>query len=278
MRAGKLPIQAISGTMGVMDSAAKIMKGLGRRGSGGGGRGGEGRGIASAPKPPESTSPNRTGWLRPSRLVSRWSPDASPALIPATTPYSLTSSRVSWPRPPSASRHAALRASSSDGIGPLAAISLVVGSMIGSGIFIVSADIGRQVGAWGPGALLVVWVVTGLMTVTGRAGLRRAGGDDAQGGRPVRLPARGALAARRASSTAGPSSPSSRPAPSPRWRWRSRKFLSVLVPGRQHRTSSCRSATCTCPARRRSSSASRHQRLVAIGVDARAHLASTRAA
>jgi APA family basic amino acid/polyamine antiporter len=53
------------------------------------------------------------------------------------------------------------------GIGPLAAISLVVGSMIGSGIFIVSADIGRQVSAWGPGALLLVWVVTGAMTVTG---------------------------------------------------------------------------------------------------------------
>ncbi len=53
------------------------------------------------------------------------------------------------------------------GIGPLAAISLVVGSMIGSGIFIVSADIGRQLGAWGPGALLVVWIITGAMTVTG---------------------------------------------------------------------------------------------------------------
>lgn len=53
------------------------------------------------------------------------------------------------------------------GIGPLAAISMVVGIMIGSGIFIVSADIGRQVGAWGPGGLIVVWVITGLMTVTG---------------------------------------------------------------------------------------------------------------
>jgi len=53
------------------------------------------------------------------------------------------------------------------GIGPLAAISLVVGSMIGSGIFIVSADISRQVSAWGPGALLLVWLVTGLMTVIG---------------------------------------------------------------------------------------------------------------
>jgi APA family basic amino acid/polyamine antiporter len=53
------------------------------------------------------------------------------------------------------------------GIGPLAAISLVVGSMIGSGIFIVSADIGRQVSPWGPGGLLLVWVVTGLVTVVG---------------------------------------------------------------------------------------------------------------
>jgi APA family basic amino acid/polyamine antiporter len=53
------------------------------------------------------------------------------------------------------------------GIGPLAAVSLVVGSMIGSGIFIVSADIGRQVSQWGPGALLLVWLVTGAMTVTG---------------------------------------------------------------------------------------------------------------
>ncbi|MDQ3224693.1 MAG: amino acid permease [Gemmatimonadota bacterium] len=53
------------------------------------------------------------------------------------------------------------------GIGPLAAISLVVGSMIGSGIFIVSADIGRQISPWGPGALLLVWAITGAMTVTG---------------------------------------------------------------------------------------------------------------
>ncbi|HEU4763947.1 MAG TPA: amino acid permease, partial [Gemmatimonadales bacterium] len=53
------------------------------------------------------------------------------------------------------------------GIGPLQAISLVVGSMIGSGIFIVSADIGRQVNAWGPGGLMLVWVLTGLMTLAG---------------------------------------------------------------------------------------------------------------
>src|SRR5688572_2392419 len=53
------------------------------------------------------------------------------------------------------------------GIGPIAAISLVVGSMIGSGIFIVSADIGRQGSDWGAGALLLVWLVTGATTVTG---------------------------------------------------------------------------------------------------------------
>ncbi len=41
---------------------------------------------------------------------------------------------------------------------------LVVGSMIGSGIFIVSADIARTVGS--PALLMLVWLVTGLITVT----------------------------------------------------------------------------------------------------------------
>ena len=53
------------------------------------------------------------------------------------------------------------------GIGPLAAVSLVVGSMIGSGIFIVSADISRQVSNLGPAGLLLVWAITGAVTVTG---------------------------------------------------------------------------------------------------------------
>jgi APA family basic amino acid/polyamine antiporter len=44
---------------------------------------------------------------------------------------------------------------------------MVVGTMIGSGIFIVSADISRQVGDWGPGGLLLVWIATGLVTVMG---------------------------------------------------------------------------------------------------------------
>ncbi|MGC4058616.1 MAG: amino acid permease [Chitinophagaceae bacterium] len=41
---------------------------------------------------------------------------------------------------------------------------LVIGSMIGSGIFIVSADIVRNVGS--AGWLIAIWVLTGLMTMT----------------------------------------------------------------------------------------------------------------
>src|SRR6266550_2640932 len=50
------------------------------------------------------------------------------------------------------------------GLGLLDSTMLVAGSMIGSGIFIVSTIIARQVGA--PGWLLVVWIVTGLLTLT----------------------------------------------------------------------------------------------------------------
>src|SRR5213082_3157948 len=50
------------------------------------------------------------------------------------------------------------------GLGLLDSTMIVAGSMIGSGIFIVSGEIARQVGA--PGWLLVVWIVTGLLTVT----------------------------------------------------------------------------------------------------------------
>ena len=44
-------------------------------------------------------------------------------------------------------------------------ISIVAGAMIGSGIFIVSADIARNVGS--PGWLMVVWLITGIITVIG---------------------------------------------------------------------------------------------------------------
>ncbi len=44
-------------------------------------------------------------------------------------------------------------------------ISFVAGSMIGSGIFIVSADIARNVGS--PGWLMIVWLITGVITIIG---------------------------------------------------------------------------------------------------------------
>lgn len=51
------------------------------------------------------------------------------------------------------------------GLGQLDATMIVVGILIGSGIFIVSAESLRLVGA--PGWLLVVWVLAGVMTITG---------------------------------------------------------------------------------------------------------------
>src|SRR4030095_12214520 len=49
------------------------------------------------------------------------------------------------------------------GLGLRESAMLAARSMIGSGIFIVSAIIARQVGS--PGWLLVVWIVTGLLTM-----------------------------------------------------------------------------------------------------------------
>jgi len=49
------------------------------------------------------------------------------------------------------------------GLGPMDATTLVVGSMIGSGIFIVAADIGRQVNS--PGLLLMTWIATAVLTL-----------------------------------------------------------------------------------------------------------------
>ena len=48
-------------------------------------------------------------------------------------------------------------------LGLLDATMVVAGSMIGSGIFIVSADITRHVGS--AGWLVAVWLITGIMTV-----------------------------------------------------------------------------------------------------------------
>ncbi|HEX7288750.1 MAG TPA: amino acid permease [Candidatus Angelobacter sp.] len=51
------------------------------------------------------------------------------------------------------------------GLGLTSATTLVMGSMIGSGIFIVSAEIAREVNS--PGLLIMAWAVTGFMTIVG---------------------------------------------------------------------------------------------------------------
>jgi basic amino acid/polyamine antiporter, APA family len=68
------------------------------------------------------------------------------------------------------------------GLGLYDSTMVVVGSMIGSGIFIVSADMARNIGS--PGWLLGAWLLTGLLTVVGAlsygelaAMMPRAGGQ-----------------------------------------------------------------------------------------------------
>jgi APA family basic amino acid/polyamine antiporter len=53
----------------------------------------------------------------------------------------------------------------SRGLGLFDSTMLVVGVMIGSGIFIVSAEMSRQIGS--PGWLLVAWVIAGALTIAG---------------------------------------------------------------------------------------------------------------
>jgi basic amino acid/polyamine antiporter, APA family len=67
-------------------------------------------------------------------------------------------------------------------LGLLDATMIVMGSMIGSGIFLTSAESARLVGA--PGWLLVAWLLSGLLTITGSlccaelaAMMPRAGGQ-----------------------------------------------------------------------------------------------------
>ncbi|MSO21270.1 MAG: amino acid permease [Acidobacteria bacterium] len=51
------------------------------------------------------------------------------------------------------------------GLGLMDSTTLVVGSMIGSGIFIVTADVARQLPS--PGLMLTTWVVTAIITMIG---------------------------------------------------------------------------------------------------------------
>ena len=51
------------------------------------------------------------------------------------------------------------------GLGLLDGTMIVIGSMIGSGIFITSAESSRLIGS--PGWLLIAWILAGVMTITG---------------------------------------------------------------------------------------------------------------
>jgi APA family basic amino acid/polyamine antiporter len=70
--------------------------------------------------------------------------------------HSLMSNKTDNRQPPSSLVRA---------LGPIDATMIVIGSMIGSGIFITSAESSRLSGA--PGWLLLAWAVAGLLTITG---------------------------------------------------------------------------------------------------------------
>jgi basic amino acid/polyamine antiporter, APA family len=65
---------------------------------------------------------------------------------------------ISVNAPPTKAEHHFVRA-----IGLFDGTMIVVGSMIGSGIFIVAADIARQTGS--AGGLLLTWILTGVLTI-----------------------------------------------------------------------------------------------------------------
>src|SRR3954471_6964976 len=86
------------------------------------------------------------------------------------------------PQPVTAASATALDTEFHRGLGLYDSTMVVVGSMIGSGIFIVSADMARNIGS--PGWLLGAWLLTGLLTVVGAlsygelaAMMPRAGGQ-----------------------------------------------------------------------------------------------------
>ena len=86
------------------------------------------------------------------------------------------------PQPAVATTDTGLDTEFKRGLGLFDSTMVVVGSMIGSGIFIVSAEMSRYVGS--PGWLLVAWAVTGALTIVGAlsygelaAMMPRAGGQ-----------------------------------------------------------------------------------------------------
>src|SRR5262245_1474832 len=90
--------------------------------------------------------------------------------------------RATSPEPNVATAATTLDTEFHRGLGLYDSTMIVVGAMIGSGIFIVSADMARNIGS--PGWLLGAWLLTGLLTVVGAlsygelaAMMPRAGGQ-----------------------------------------------------------------------------------------------------
>ena len=76
------------------------------------------------------------------------------------------------------------------GMGLFSATAIVMGSMIGSGIFIVSADMSRTLGS--PALLIGAWLLTAAMTIIGALSYGELAAMMPKAGGAVCLPARGA--------------------------------------------------------------------------------------
>ena len=107
-------------------------------------------------------------------------------------------------------------------LGPVAALCVIVGSVIGSGIFIVPARVAREVPAIGP--ILILWAVAGIFSLAGALTMAELAAMLPKRRRPVCLSPGSLRAAARPSSSAGPNSSSSGPDRSPPWRRPSRSI------------------------------------------------------
>src|SRR3954466_15040222 len=67
-------------------------------------------------------------------------------------------------------------------LGPVQAFCVVVGSVIGSGIFIVPAEVARELQAMGP--IIAVWIVAGIFSAAGGLTLAELGGMLPRAGGP----------------------------------------------------------------------------------------------
>ena len=113
------------------------------------------------------------------------------------------------------------------GLGLYDSTMVVVGSMIGSGIFIVSADMARLIGS--PGGCSVAWLLTGLLTIVGALSYGElAAMMPGQAGNTSTFAKRSRRCG--ASSTAGRCFSSSRPARLPPSRVGFARYFGAMVP------------------------------------------------